>query len=393
MTATKRIVILFLIFMVSLSPFLSPASVKAQDTPEQTTSDPLCAPGIYIIDPQDCLPLGPSEYLTRMASEGMNLPLISLPAHPIDESLGVVPFSYAVLGEGPTPAYATLEDAIAEKNPIRTIEAGRLRYVSYINYADTENGRFFQLHDDSWVRVSSRVSVPHSFPGGIEFVRTPGHSFGWILPMGPSVETKRTPGFEVQDYTGHTIEQYQIVQIYAVETVNNIEWYMVSPDEWVEQRMIGRVIPNPNPPEGVTDGRWIEVNLFEQTLAVYDQDRLVYATLIATGLEPFYTRPGLFPIHRKLESTVMMGAFEADRTDFYYLEDVPWTMYYDEARALHGAYWRTAFGFPQSHGCVNLAPADAHWLFNWAHEGDWVYVWDPSGQTPTDPSYYGEGGA
>ena len=89
----------------------------------------------------------------------------------------------------------------------------------------------------------------------------------------------------------------------------------------------------------------------------------------------------------------MMGAFEADRSDFYYLEDVPYTMYYDQLRALHGAYWRTAFGFPQSHGCINLAPADARWLFEWAVEGDWVYVWDPSGETPTDPNYYGEGGA
>ena len=89
----------------------------------------------------------------------------------------------------------------------------------------------------------------------------------------------------------------------------------------------------------------------------------------------------------------MTGAFEADRSDYYYLDKVPWTMYFDGARALHAAYWRTMFGFPQSHGCVNLSPGDAHFLFDWANEGDWVYVWDPSGQTPTDPSKYGEGGA
>jgi lipoprotein-anchoring transpeptidase ErfK/SrfK len=110
-------------------------------------------------------------------------------------------------------------------------------------------------------------------------------------------------------------------------------------------------------------------------------------------MDPFFTKPGLFQIQRKLDSTTMSGSFEANRSDFYYLEDVPWTMYYDNARALHGAYWRTAFGYPQSHGCVNLSPADAHWLYEWANVGDWVYVWDPSGKTPTDPSYYGEGGA
>jgi lipoprotein-anchoring transpeptidase ErfK/SrfK len=67
-------------------------------------------------------------------------------------------------------------------------------------------------------------------------------------------------------------------------------------------------------------------------------------------------------------------------------------MYFDKARALHGAYWRANLGFPQSHGCVNLTVGDARWLFDWAHLDDYVYVWDPSGVTPTDPSKYTGGG-
>jgi hypothetical protein len=33
--------------------------------------------------------------------------------------------------------------------------------------------------------------------------------------------------------------------------------------------------------------------------------------------------------------------------------------------ALHAAFWHQRFGRVRSHGCVNLAPADAHWLFDW----------------------------
>jgi lipoprotein-anchoring transpeptidase ErfK/SrfK len=87
----------------------------------------------------------------------------------------------------------------------------------------------------------------------------------------------------------------------------------------------------------------------------------------------------------------MSGATAADRSDYYYLEDVPWTMYYDEARAFHGAYWHNSFGYPRSHGCVNLSLGDSHWLFDWAAVGDYVYVYDPSGRTPTDPSLFGSG--
>ncbi|OGO65591.1 MAG: hypothetical protein A2030_02290 [Chloroflexi bacterium RBG_19FT_COMBO_50_10] len=386
-----RLVISFFMIIQGFSPGIQPVTtlINAADTRNAT----LCLPGIYMTDPQDCLPLGPSSYITQMASVGINFPLISIPYHPIDGSFAELPFSYAVLGDGPTPVYSSLEDAITGKNEIRSIEAGGLRYVSYVGYTETDNGRFFELRNNTWVRVSSRVSIPHSYLGGIELTRIPDHPFGWILPFAPSLETKRTPGFNLEDYTGHTLNQYQLVQVYSTQSVNSVEWYLVAPDEWVEGRFIGRVLPNITPPEGVTNGRWIEVNLHEQTLAVYDQGKLIYATLIASGLDPFFTKPGVFQIERKLDSTPMSGSFAEDRSDYYYLEDVPWTMYYDHARALHGAYWRTAFGFPQSHGCVNLTPIDAHWLYDWANVGDWVYVWDPSGNTPTDPGYYGEGGA
>jgi lipoprotein-anchoring transpeptidase ErfK/SrfK len=51
--------------------------------------------------------------------------------------------------------------------------------------------------------------------------------------------------------------------------------------------------------------------------------------------------------------------------DYYFLEDVPWTMYFHGAYALHGAYWHDRFGKVHSHGCVNLSLADAKWLFDW----------------------------
>jgi len=240
----------------------------------------------------------------------------------------------------------------------------------------------------------SRIGSPSLFQG-LQFDLTPDRPFGWILFP---IQTKRTPGFQNEDPTGRELYRYQVVQIYAVENIDGIEWYMIRPDEWIPerqdyQRIIGRVLPNPVPPEGVVGGRWIEVNLLDQTIAAYEDNQLVYASLVASGIEPFWTRPGVFQIYDKLDSTPMRGSFEADRSDAYYLEDVPWTMYYDKARALHGAYWHNSFGSPRSHGCVNLSVGDSRWLFDWANEGDWVYVWDPSGKTPTDPALYGDGGA
>ncbi len=386
------------LWLVSHS-FTPAALVLAQEEAPARDRRPavLCSPGIYLIDSAGCQPLGPSEYLTRMAESGVVFPLKPLAAQKRDPQLAYVPYQYAIMKEKSANVYATLDDAIARSSPVAVIGQGELKYVSYIETVDQKGELYFHLRSGGWIAASdgiaSRVSVPTSFPGALVFQETPLHSFGWVLPLAGEIETKRTPGYTPEDYTGHKIPQYGLVQIYATRRVGEMDWYMVGPDEWVEQRLIGRVVPNPTPPEGVTNGRWIEVNLFEQTLSVYDNNQLVFATLVATGLPPFYTRPGLFQIYKRLESTPMSGAFEADRSDFYYLEDVPFTLYYDKARALHGAYWRHRLGFPQSHGCINLAIGDAHWIYNWAKEGDWVYVWDPSGKTPTDPKFYGDGGA
>ena len=53
------------------------------------------------------------------------------------------------------------------------------------------------------------------------------------------------------------------------------------------------------------------------------------------------------------------------RTATTRIQDVPWTMYFYESYALHGAFWHDGFGRVRSHGCVNLSPEDAHWLFDW----------------------------
>lgn len=384
---------------LALAGLTIPGGVQAAgpETPPQPTA--LCLPGVYPEDPIDCLPLGPSARKTQLSSQGMSFPLRPIPAAPADPGLVALPYNYALLRAGVNvPVYLSLDDAVADQNAATYIAPGDLRYISYSYEAYPSGGEkpdAFQLRDGSWVSardVATRTRGTNRFQGLI-LRRTPERPFGWVLPLASSVRLRFKPGYSDEYYIDKELLPYQIVQVYETQKVGDAEWYMVGPDEWIEGRMVGRVLPNPNPPDGVTGDRWIEVNLYEQTIAVYENKQLVFATLIATGLDPFFTRPGLFQIYKKLETTPMAGAFAADRSDFYYLQDVAWTMYYDKARALHAAYWRTRFGYPQSHGCVNLSPGDAHWLFEWAKEGDWVYVWDPTGKTPTDPSYYGDGGA
>lgn len=357
----------------------------------------LCLPGVYLDGAAGCAPLGPSVYLNRLAEKGFAFPQAPLPALRPDPALTYVNVRYGLVNKPNAPVYGSLDDALKgnRRAAVRRIDA-IFSYVSYTDEVVVDGKRFYMIEPGAWMTANDVVrlgSVP--LFQGLTFSRTPDRPFGWVLTYlsnGPVV-TRRTPGAAADETNGRILNNHEIVQIYAVEMVKGEDWYMVGPDEWLPDKVVARVIPNTTPPPGVTGERWIEVNLYEQTLAVYDHKQLIFATLIASGLEPFWTRPGLFQIYKKLETTPMQGSFEADRSDAYYLEDVPWTMYFDQARALHGAYWRANLGFPQSHGCVNLSVGDAHWIYNWAREGDWVYVWDPSGKTPVDPNLYTPGGA
>jgi lipoprotein-anchoring transpeptidase ErfK/SrfK len=90
----------------------------------------------------------------------------------------------------------------------------------------------------------------------------------------------------------------------------------------------------------------------------------VFATLVSTGKPGHETPTGLYRIQSKHVSTTMDD--DASEDGAYSIEDVPWTMYFHGNYALHGAFWHYTFGRVRSHGCVNLAPADARWLFQWS---------------------------
>jgi len=387
-----------LILFVNFSSQVGPA--RASDLQQQASSVSapavLCMPGIYNSLPGDCLPAGPSAYLTRMASQGITLPISPIPGRVPSADLARVNVYYGEVRTQNAPIYGSLEDAIAgnKKNAVGHL-SGQTVYISYTEDYQVDGKRLYNIGPGQWMKAADiiRIGALPSFQG-LEFSQTPVNDFGWVLTywISEPLQTKRTPGTAVDDYTGHVLNLYDAVQIFAEQDVDGELWYLVGPDEWVSRKFIARVSVYPTPPDGVDNNRWIEVNLQEQTIAVYQERQLVFATIIASGSDPFWTRPGLFQVYDKLETTPMRGALSADMSEAYYLEDVPWTMYFDEARALHGAYWRAKMGFPQSHGCVNMTVGDAHWLFDWAELGDWVYVWDPSGQTPTDPSLYGSGG-
>jgi lipoprotein-anchoring transpeptidase ErfK/SrfK len=116
-----------------------------------------------------------------------------------------------------------------------------------------------------------------------------------------------------------------------------------------------------------SEERWIHINLSQQRLIAWEGGKPVYAIIISSGKKSTPTRVGTFKIQSKHKSTRMRG-----RT--YDVPNVPHAMFYDGNYGIHGAYWHKRFGTPVSHGCVNLAPNHAKWLFNWSSLGTPVVI-------------------
>lgn len=374
------------LIVIAGEPIHAQASGEANAEPGRGSL--MCSGRTMLRMPQRCPAIGPREILLQLARQGMR-PTHPLPTARVDPSFGNLPYGFIRVGDW-ADLYPSAEEAANGGNSSGRVGPGFV-YLSQrgpIYVGDTvvyasESGF---VRDD---QVSDPLT-PSSFRG-LSFSRTPVGPFGWVIEGG--VCPSSSPGAD-PDYNQTCFTKYTVVRIFDIERVGEWDWYLIGPDQWVEQRKVGKVVPDSTRPEGVDADRWVSVNLYEQTAAAYVDGLLVYATLTSTGRYGYWTQPGVFQVWAKLDRDLMTGGIPGeDGSNFYYLESVPWVLYFDKSRALHGTYWHNKFGAPTSRGCVNLSIADARWFYEFAQEGTWVYVWDPSGKTPTDPGQYGAGGA
>jgi len=126
-------------------------------------------------------------------------------------------------------------------------------------------------------------------------------------------------------------------------------------------------------PEVDPNEKKIDANLDNQTLSCYEGNTEVYFCRISSGLgidlstgqpsDELATPVGNLLTHWKIMSLNMTaGTFQSG----YSTPAVPWsTMISGDGVAIHGAFWHNAFGEKRSHGCINVTPEDAKWIFRW----------------------------
>ncbi len=295
-----------------------------------------------------------------------------------------LPYRYIVVREDGTAMYRNKE-ALDNAEVTRSLEKGMTlaatRQFEYegLEYFETVDGPLVTREGAAWMGEGSKWS-------GV-YLRNaaPGPAFAWVFK-------DKTPVHEQPDATSDrvdTLPRRARVRILEVDedapdaeaTQVNAKvlrgkkkprerWIKIAEDRWVDASRVNEVHVI-EPPEGVLgetrlrargNDQWIDVDLGEQVLVAYRGADPVYATLISSG-RGSPTPRGNYPIWAKVTTLTMDNQGYEDNA--YMVQHVPWVLLFQGHNALHGAYWHDQFGKRKSHGCVNLAPKDARWVFEW----------------------------
>jgi hypothetical protein len=240
----------------------------------------------------------------------------------------------------------------------------------------------FRWNNRSWYKTTKGLVAPSDRfwqASGPKFKGVELDGVTWKLPIAWVYGGRKSLGTYQIDADGKSIKNAKSYERFdalpltgkTIEYGGN-HYEELSDGTWVKQSQV-RIARMPALPQGLgPNERWIDVNLKTQTLVAFVGERPIYATLVSSGKQSkikekdHATPTGEWRVREKHITTTMDGDGTAAGDLPYSIEDVPYVMYFHRSYALHGAFWHNNFGVQMSHGCVNLAPLDAKYLFFFA---------------------------
>jgi lipoprotein-anchoring transpeptidase ErfK/SrfK len=270
-----------------------------------------------------------------------------------------LPYQYYFVGDNGTLAYRDFLSA-EQGYPDAELEPGFVVAIQALR--EQNSGDPFGLTTrDLWVPLRDlRPVAPSSFQGVMGQVQ----ELAWVTTEAARAYDKPAGRAVAAPYP-----RLASVRIRESRVVRGKTWSRVSDEHWLRQEDLAYRTEYPAPIGLLPQERWIDVDIEQQVLTAFEGRQPVFSTLISagrgTGDAENATPKGEHRIWVKLQSSDMDNLEDREASRYYAIQSVPWVMYFDRGYGLHGAFWHRDFGHVRSHGCVNLSPLDAHWLFSW----------------------------
>jgi hypothetical protein len=226
--------------------------------------------------------------------------------------------------------------------------------------------RFVRMVRGQYIKLSQLQERHGSSFRGVELGKARTLPVAWVVRAAQPFWVKMRPDGSlklVSDQNAQPIPRLTVLSWTKRERVGEDVFYRIEDGRYLKYWYVA-VAEKIDPPKGIKeDEPWVHVNISQQTLVVYRGKEPIFATLVSTGLEGHDTPVGSFTIREKYLADTMSDLGPDAGDNRYKIEDVPWTQYFSRSVALHGAFWHEGYGLKRSHGCVNLSPLDARWVF------------------------------
>jgi lipoprotein-anchoring transpeptidase ErfK/SrfK len=141
-------------------------------------------------------------------------------------------------------------------------------------------------------------------------------------------------------------------------------------------------------PDVSGDRKHIYVDTATQSVTAFEDEQAVLVARCSSGGKGTKTPLGDFRTFHKGSTIHMTNDGESGAGHGYDLPGVPWVSFFTGTGiSFHGTYWHNDYGRPRSHGCVNLTPADAKFIYRWTQPvvpPDTQYLYKPGEGTQVE---------
>lgn len=220
-----------------------------------------------------------------------------------------------------------------------------------------------------FVLENAEASSPY-----LKYLKERGDPMRWYYS-----QVLRVDQIKVSEVTGQPI--YRVVHPVYIENKfagieNDIMWVDGSALRPITPEEMTPISPNVDPAQ-----KRIVANLTYQTISCFEGESEVFFCRMSSGAKldaqgnPVDTWSS--PIgdgHQTWRKSISIHMAGGTVDAGYDTMGVSWCTFFSQGVAIHSTFWHNNFGTPRSHGCLNVLPEDAKWIFRWS-----------TPETPADP--------
>jgi hypothetical protein len=226
--------------------------------------------------------------------------------------------------------------------------------------------RLALLTSGRFVKASDLEAAEPSAFHGVELTQKDDLPFAFVVKRG--VNSFKLDGEASQKVDA--LDYHAVVHLTGrFHSVGEVKYWATSDGRWVRHRDVLVVQQRSTFPDFAQGTqRWIDVSVVTGIFTLYEGKRALFVTLCSVNRDAHQAEGdkwlGSFELTSKELTLVSRDANSfAENFELY---DAPWGLTTSSGLQLYGAYWHDRFGVAHGAGALELSPADAARVYQWA---------------------------